>query len=321
MATLSGSLDFNTSYRYCSWHGKNEGNSLYVPYFHPSGSIKMDLSYSVTRDNETDNTLHWTISYGGTIYGGYGYKLDIYINVDGVDRSFRLVDGNGYSSYDTVETGSFSFDTTNTGSTATISLTAYCSEGCNHDYSDGISWRGGDRSSDSREVSVPAYQNWTAPTGASNVSASPSNIKPDGTVTVSWTAAHGGTNSPVTFYTLNYSKNETARVAYDSNVDINLTSKTVNLSNIGVVPGDKLVFDIDTWCTNIDGHGNGGWVGPSYSGEVVVYKDGCIYYKNSSGQKIECNIAYYKNSNGDKINNRYIKVKDGSGTTHVIDVL
>lgn len=319
--TKSGSLDLNTSYRYCSKHGKNEGNGAYEPFFHPSGSIKAYLSYSVTRSDKSSNQLTWTFNYSGKIYGGYGYKMTITVSVGDKSHTYTFIDATS-SSNKTTKSGKFTLVTTNTGNTDTITVTAFCGETegtCNHRYSDGVTWTNGKRSAVNYKVEVPAYQSWTNPTGATNVKTNVSKVKPDGSLTVSWTAAKSGTGNTVQYYTVNYSINGGARTAYNSNVSINSTSLSINIANLGVKSGDNIVFDVDTWYSPTQSGGSGAWTGYSSSSAVSVYKDGCIYYKDGSTKR-ECTTIYYKDGST-KRSARYIKVKDSSGATYVVDVI
>ena len=317
VSPISDSINVNTAERYCSHHGKNEGNSLYAPYFHPDSSIEVFIDSSASRSNESDSTIDVTFSVRAVVHGTFGYTLNLILRVGGVDKGHLVIDG-GRNTPGTIK---FS-NVTCTSNTLSVGVWADCSgDDCNHSYNDGSSWSNGTRSLSTHTINVPEYQNWTAPTNVKNVKATPNKVKPDGTVTVTWTKPESGTNSPVTYCTVNYAKNGGNRTAYDSNVSVTTTSKTINIADLGVNPGDTLVFDVDTYCTNKDGQGTAGWLGYVSSGTVTVYKDGCIYYKNSSGQKIECKKSYYKNSSSQKINNRYMKVKDSSGTTHIIDII
>ena len=317
--TKSGSINLNTSYRYCSIHGENEGNGAYEPFFHPDGSIKAYLSYSVTRSDKSSNQLTWTFNYSGTIYGGYGYKMTITVSVGGKSHTYTFIDATSASNK-TTKSGKFTLTTTNTGSTDTITVTAFCSAGdCTHRYSDGVTWTNGERSAVKYNVAVPAYQSWTNPTGATNVKTNISKVKPDGSLTVSWTAAKSGTGNTVKYYAVNYSINGGARTTYNSNVSINSTSLSINIANLGVKSGDKIVFDVDTWYSPTQSGGSGAWTGYSSSPAVSVYKDGCIYYKDGSTKR-ECTTIYYKDGST-KRSARYIKVKDSSGATYVVDVI
>lgn len=88
-------------------------------------------------------------------------------------------------------------------------------------------------------------------------------------------------------------------------------------------PGDIIKFDVDTYINSYTAGHNSGWYynnDTQNTGNINVYKDGHIYYKDSSGTVHEVTKLYYKDSSGAIKKGRYATVKDGNGASHVIDV-
>lgn len=55
-------------------------------------------------------------------------------------------------------------------------------------------------------VTVGEYNPWTDPTPGRNVSCNPNPVKPDTTVTISWTAGIAGTGNSIGYYSVNYNR-------------------------------------------------------------------------------------------------------------------
>lgn len=297
-------------------------------YFHTSGSVLAYLDYNVTRNG---STLKWRFSWSST-KNNYGYTLSIDISVDGVTRNCTLI------STGTITNGSVEFDTTNTNTngTATVAVTGHCNSPAYGDSCDEISrgedhgWRNGVRDTIYQNVEVPKYVNpWSNPTQAIVRTDLIGSIKPESSIEVRWSKAFSGSGNTVNHYSVcvqRYRNNKWSdRITVGDNIGIDTTSawytpgKFINLRS-----GDKIRFDVNTYITPVRQGGSAGWsqevYGFNYSNEISIYKDGCIYYKNSGNEKLEPVMAYYKNSNGEKSKLRYVLVKDSSGAQRVIDV-
>lgn len=176
------------------------------------------------------------------------------------------------------------------------------------------------------DVGIGAYNPWSDPTPGHNVRCSPNPVKPDSTVTITWTGGTAGTGNSIGYYSVNYNRYRngswSGRAALTSNTGA--TSFSYNLDNLNLRPGDIVKFDVDTYiyAAGDSGHSSGWWYGTDAqnTGNINVYKDGIIYYKDFSGTIHECTMAYSKDTSGSSHNARYIQVKDTSGTIHSIDV-
>lgn len=317
----SGSINLNLDI-------KPTGSSAYR-YFHTSGSIFAYLDYNVTRDG---STLKWRFSWSSVKKGSYGFTLSIDISVDGVTRNCTLIDTG------TITNGSVEFNTNNTNikGIASVAVTGYCNS---PDYGykcDDISrgedhgWRNGVRDTIYQDVEVPKYENpWSNPTQAIVKTDLTGSIKPESNIEVRWSKASSGSGNTVNHYSVCLQRYRDGkwsdRIAVGDNISIDTTSATCTPGNfINLRPGDKIRFDVNTYITPVTQGGSAGWsqevYGFHYSNEISIYKDGCIYYKKSSSEKLEPVMAYYKNSSGEKSKLRYVLVKDSSGAQRVIDV-
>lgn len=78
-------------------------------------------------------------------------------------------------------------------------------------------------------------------------------------------------------------------------------------------PGETYVIYVNTF---ID---NSYWLGRVRLGQIKLYKDGIVYFKDGSTKR-EATMSYVKDSSGTKRKIRYILVKDSNGTKRIIDM-
>jgi hypothetical protein len=64
---------------------------------------------------------------------------------------------------------------------------------------------------------------------------------------------------------------------------------------------------------------NSYWLGRVKLGQIKLYKDGIVYFKDGSTKR-EGTMAYVKDNSGTKRKVRYILVKDSNGTKRIIDM-
>lgn len=62
------------------------------------------------------------------------------------------------------------------------------------------------------------------------------------------------------------------------------------------------------------------WLGRVKLGQIRLYKDGIILYKDSSGNRVEGTMVYFKDNSGTKRKARYALAKDSNGTKRIIDI-
>ena len=94
-----------------------------------------------------------------------------------------------------------------TNSAVTFYVHYYCCDGSSYDEPHCTS-ADGDQSDVEMAgtVSVGDYNPWTDPTPGRNVSCNPNPVKPDTTVTISWTAGIAGTGNSIGYYSVNYNR-------------------------------------------------------------------------------------------------------------------
>lgn len=162
---------------------------------------------------------------------------------------------------------------------------------------------------------------WSGPsTSGFYINRSPNSVKPDGTITAKTGGMTGGSgNGSTKAYQIYFTIYRGSNKVYTSS-RFSGTSKSIvpNDYYAQTRPGDKVYVHGVGRSKKSDGS----WynVIDKAADAVTVYKDGAIYYKNSSGSKVECTSAYSKDSGGTKRKCRYIKIKDNNGSTRLIDV-
>ena len=162
---------------------------------------------------------------------------------------------------------------------------------------------------------------WSGPsTSGFYINRSPNRVKPDGTITAKTGGMSGGSgNGSTKAYQIYFTIYRGSKKIYTSS-RFSGTSKTIvpNDYYADTRPGDKVYVHGVGRSKNASGD----WynVIDKVADAVTVYKSGAIYYKNSSGSKVECTSGYYKDSTGNKRSARYIKIKDSNGSTRTIDV-
>lgn len=170
-------------------------------------------------------------------------------------------------------------------------------------------------------VKVPTYNPWSGPsTSGFYINRSPNRVKPDGTITAKTGGMSGGSgNGSTKAYQIYFTIYRGSNKIYTSS-RFDGASKSFKPSDYyaDTRPGDKVYVHGVGRSKNA----NGDWynVIDKAADAVTVYKDGAIYYKNSSGSKVECTSGYYKDSSSTKRSARYVKIKDSGGSTRIIDV-
>ena len=162
---------------------------------------------------------------------------------------------------------------------------------------------------------------WSGPsTSGFYINRSPNRVKPDGTITASTGGMSGGSgNGSTKAYQIYFTIYRGSNKIYTSS-RFDGASKSFKPSDYyaDTRPGDKVYVHGVGRSKNA----SGSWynVIDKAADAVTVYKDGAIYYKNSSGSKVECTSGYYKDNSSTKRSARYVKIKDSGGSTRIIDV-
>ena len=326
------------------WHGPQYAASGTMFIAQPTGGeyrkprLYATLSCSVTRSSKESSKLqvtvsgyHWPLTGGNTgqnaAYGyTYGYEITLSMTVGGVTKQVFHKDNSPskWTTYKDGETHTFEIDWP---SNSVLPITLNCYGGCA--YYDNCT-PGGNFSYTIANLAVPNYDPtppWSDPINASNVRNSVTTLKPDGSMSVSWSAARAGTGNSITKYAVDMQRYRNG--AWSSNVAINnsIGTGTTSLSfrpgdYINLRPGDQLRFSVNTYMTSSTSGYSSGWLGSIYASNnnVSIYKDGIVYNIDANGTKRECTMAYYYDSNGTKRKSRYIVVKDSGGATRIIDM-
>lgn len=148
-------------------------------------------------------------------------------------------------------------------------------------------------------VSVSSYTPWSDPTPGRNLKCSPTSVKPDTSVTLTWTAGVAGTGNSIGKYSISYNRYRNGSWSGRTTLNNNITGTTYtyNLNNLSLRPGDIIKFDVDTYInSSTTGHTSGWWYNndTQNTGNISVYKDGIIYYKDLSGVSHECTMRLWK---------------------------
>ena len=174
----------------------------------------------------------------------------------------------------------------------------------------------------SLDISAVPYNPWSDPTNLKNVTVSTNNIKPDGSFTVSWTAATGGTGNHISKYKVEFYSSRIG--SWTSAGEPTSTSKSVKpidyVAKNKVRVSDTIKCRVSAYMvSDVSGHSSG-WLSAVSGPDVSVYKDGIIQYKTNNSNTVEVTKGYYKDSGGNTKKMRYAKYKTSGGATKIIDV-
>lgn len=333
------------------WHGPQYSNSgaTYIAQNANHPRMYSTISYSLTRDSKTSSILHvtlsgnlWRLYKSGLSYkqvdpetGNYGpnapsswtaffgYYINLFAQIGNEEREIAYK-GNSPSQWtDAITKGTYSFDI-DWPSNDKLPLIFKARAGCDNCTTDN------NRDYTIANVAVPEYDPtppWSDPTNVSGVKNSVTSLKPDGSMSVSWTAAKAGTGNSITKYAVDMQRYRNG--AWSSNIAINSSIGTGNTSlsfkpgdYVNLRPGDLIRLSVNAYMSSSTSGHSSGWLGSVYASNnnVSIYKDGIVYCIDSNGTKREGTMAYYYDANGTKRKSRYIVVKDSSGATRVIDM-
>lgn len=171
-----------------------------------------------------------------------------------------------------------------------------------------------------RNNNVTVNDPWTNPTKPSNVKNNVTQIKPDGTLTVSWNASTPGTGNYIDYYLVSFTVSKDGGKTWGSRYSVGTTKSTslnINLDTQILLPGYLIKTDVDAYFKSTFSWRGNGWAGYTYASNnnVTVYKSGKVLYKKGT-TLVECTKAY---ANKAKNKCRYIRIKTGT-TTRVIDM-
>ena len=177
-------------------------------------------------------------------------------------------------------------------------------------------------------IYIDAYNPWTDPTNLTNFTANPDDkIKPEGSVTLSWTAAQSGTGNTIDKYQIGMSISGDWIYKEVGNVtSVVIKPRDLLQSDKDIKPGMIITFAVRAHYTSQTAGYNDGWLNWVYlvdsqgnTKNIRIYKDGIIYYQHPSQGKKDCVAAYFQHPSQGKKPLRYVLVKDGSGTKRIID--
>ena len=172
-------------------------------------------------------------------------------------------------------------------------------------------------------VHINAYNPWTDPTNLSNVRVSPAQIKPEGSVTVSWTAGSGGSGNTVDKYEVQVRDSADGANTWYSCGETTGTSMDVTPLNkrAKIKPGETLYFRARGHCHSTTTGYDDYWMSWIDAGSSVsVYKDGIIYYQQDGSTRKDCTMAYVQQDTNVRKAVRYVLVQSTeTGSYKIID--
>lgn len=163
---------------------------------------------------------------------------------------------------------------------------------------------------------------YTNPKHVSTINISSDSVRPDTTVSLSWSGATGSNSEAVSSYSIDAMKYTASTKTWSS-----WTSKG------GTQSGTSKTFRPKDWYSDI---ANGDkiririGVKSSYeiwddnnriTKDITIYKRGKLMYKDSSGVWHECTKLYDKDNSGNLKSCSYVQAKDSSGIIHTIDII
>lgn len=290
----SGAINWSTR-----WHGAG-------PAMNGNGSV------TFTRNSERDRTVYFSgYASNSRVYssGKYPYNVVAYISINGnIVQSINVTNGSyagtGYFS------GSFSWD-----SNGTVSVHYVCGQpgGCTRGYPD--------VTVGSMSMSALPYNPEVPPTNVTGgkiynqSGVQNGDEKPDRNFSATWSGYSAGTHS-ITQFNLDLYRSTDLNTIVST---VSRASKNTQYNFQSLMPKCK-VGETYVVYVNMLVDGNR-WMGRVRLGQIKLYKDGIVYFKDSSGNKREATMAYNKNiNNGAKNTSRYILVKDINGNKRILDM-